>query len=90
MQQPIRFKYFLDDVLNNEQPLPLTNVKSYFVGLVLKDCDFNIVQVENRMRQLYPSRGTNISKVMKPYRVMLSQIQQNCNNRKADLLHLLA
>lgn len=81
---------FLDDVLNNEQPLPITNAKSYFVGLALKDCDFDIVQVENRMRQLYPSKGTNISKVMKPYRTMLSQIQQSSNNRKADLLHLLA
>ena len=81
---------FMDDVLNDEQPLQVSNAKSYFVGLVLKDCDFDIVQVENRMRQLYPSKGTNISKVMKPYRTMLSQIQQNCNNRKADLLHLLA
>ena len=81
---------FLDDVLSNEQPLPMTTAKSYFVGLVLRDCNFDIAQVENKMRQLYPSKGTNISKVMKPYRTMLSQIQQSCNNRKADLLHLLA
>lgn len=81
---------FLDDVLSNEQSLEITNAKSYFVGLVLKDCNFDIAQVESKMRQLYPSKGTNISKVMKPYRTMLSQIQQNCNNRKADLLHLLA
>ena len=77
---------FLDDVLSNEQSLEITNAKSYFVGLVLKDCNFDIAQVESKMRQLYPSKGTNISKVMKPYRTMLSQIQQNCNNRKADLL----
>lgn len=81
---------FMNDVLSDEQPLPMTNAKSYFVGLVLKDCNFDIAQVENRMRQLYPSRGTNLSKVLKPYRAMLSQIQQSSNNRKADLLHLLA
>ena len=81
---------FMDDVLNDEQPLQVSNAKSYFVGLVLKDCNFDIVQVENRMRQLYPSRGTNLSKVLQPYRAMLSQIQQSSNNRKADLLHLLA
>lgn len=81
---------FMNDVLSDEQPLPMTNAKSYFVGLVLRDCNFDIVQIENRMRQLYPSKGTNISKVMKPYRTMLSQIQQCCTNRKADLLHLLA
>lgn len=81
---------FMNDVLSDEQPLPMTNAKSYFVGLVIRDCNFDIAQVESRMRQLYPSKGTNISKVMKPYRTMLSQIQQSCNNRKADLLHLLA
>ncbi|WP_300735919.1 hypothetical protein [uncultured Alistipes sp.] len=81
---------FMDDVLNDEQPLQVSNAKSYFVGLVLQDCNFDIAQVENRIRQLYPSKGTNISKVMKPYRTMLSQIQQSSNSRKAELLHLLA
>lgn len=81
---------FMNDVLSDEQPLPMTNAKSYFVGLVLRDCNFDIVQVENRMRQLYPSKGTNISKVMKPYRTMLSQLRQENAGFRTRLLEQLA
>lgn len=84
---PIRS--FMNEVLVNGQSLSVAGAKSYFIGLVLKDCNFDIAQVETKMRQLYPSKGTNISKVMKPYRTMLSQIQQGGNNMKSELLDLL-
>lgn len=85
---PIRS--FMDEVLADGQCAQITGAKSYFTWLVLKDCNFNIVQVENKIRQIYPSKGTNISKVMKPYRMMLAQLQQGEHNKKSELLDLLA
>lgn len=41
--------------------------KSYQRYLVLKDCGFDLAQVEAKVRSLY-KRGTKISDVMKPYR----------------------
>lgn len=85
---PIRS--FMDEVLAaDEQCTQITRAKSYFTWLVLKDCHFDIVQVENKIRQIYPSKGTNISKVMKPYRMMLAQLQQGEHNKKSELLDLL-
>ncbi len=82
---------FMDEVLvADEQCVQFTKPKSYFTWLVLKDCNFDIVQVENRIRQLYSSKGTNKSKVMKPYRTMLAQYQQKKYNKKSELLDLLA
>lgn len=85
---PIRS--FMDEVLADGQCAQITGAKSYFTWLVLKDCNFDIVQVENKIRQIYPSKGTNISKVMKPYRMMLAQLQQGEHNKKSELLDLLA
>ncbi len=85
---PIRS--FMDEVLADGQCAQITGAKSYFTWLVLKDCNFDIVQVENKIRQIYPSKGTNISKVMKPYRIMLAQLQQGEHNKKSELLDLLA
>lgn len=85
---PIRS--FMDEVLADGQCAQVTGAKSYFTWLVLKDCNFDIGQVENRMRQLYPSKGTNRSKVMKPYRTMLAQCRQDGHDKKSELLGLLA
>lgn len=41
--------------------------KSYQRYLVLKDCNFDLAQVEAKVRSLY-KRGTKISDAMKPYR----------------------
>lgn len=41
--------------------------KSYQRYLVLKDCGFDLAQVEAKVRSLY-KRGTKISDVIKPYR----------------------
>ncbi|MBQ2248111.1 MAG: hypothetical protein II323_05055 [Tidjanibacter sp.] len=47
---------------------------AYLIPLVLKDCNYDLAQVEAKMRSIY-SKGTNISKIMKPYREALFSIQ---------------
>ena len=82
---------FMAEVLSKEQTLPVTSkVKSYFVKLVLKDCNFDLAQVESKMRQLYSSHGTNLSKVMKPYRAMLSEMRCDHNCDRDALIGQLA
>ena len=82
---------FMDEVLAaDEQCVQITEPKKYFTWLLLKDCNFDIMKVENKIRQLYPSKGTNKSKVMKPYRMMLAQRQQGEYIKKSELLDLLA
>ena len=66
---------FLDDVVG--PPLvsaSFTDKKAYLHMLVLKDCDFDLEKVEAKMRDLYPSRGTNFKKVMEPYKMMMEQM----------------
>ena len=71
--EPIRA--FLKDIVGEvPKPQPLSNRKTYFTMLVLKDCDYDLEKVEAKMRELYPSRGTSISKLMEPYRAMAEQI----------------
>ena len=73
--EPIRT--FLEDIVRKEpEPQPLSNRKTYFTMLVLKDCDYDLEKVEAKMRELYPSRGTSISKLMEPYRAMAEKIDK--------------
>ena len=66
---------FLDEVIDNETqaPVGMTDKKAYFTELVLRDCDFDLEKVEAKMRQLYTSKGTSITNIMKPYRKMMEQ-----------------
>ena len=65
---------FLDEVVEPREAIPMTDKKSYLTMLVLKDCDYDLEKVEAKMRQLYPSKGTSISKVMEPYKTMMEQM----------------
>lgn len=66
---------FLDEVVEEVQTsVPTTDKKTYLTMLVLKDCDFDLEKVEAKMRQFYPSRGTNINAVMQPYRQAMEQL----------------
>ena len=79
---------FLDDVVaDSNYTISLTDKQSYFTALVLRDCDYDIHKVETKMRQLY-SRGTNMSKVMKPYREALAK-KNEYKFTKSDLLQML-
>lgn len=79
---------FLDDVVaDTDSVIPLTDKQSYITALVLQDCNNDLAEVEEKMRQLY-SKGTNISKIMKPYREALAKKSES-KFTKADLLQML-
>ena len=65
---------FLDDVVEPRAAIPMTDKKSYLTMLVLKDCDYDLEKVEAKMRILYPSKGTSISRVMEPYKAMMERM----------------
>jgi len=65
---------FLDEVVEPQDAVAMTDKKSYMTMLVLKDCDFDLEKVEAKMRAFYKSKGTSISKVMEPYKAMMEQM----------------
>ena len=74
---PIR--EFVEKVIEpTSNPVTLKDKKAYVTELVLKDCDYDLEKVEAKMRELYPTRGTNFKKVMEPYRSMMNQ--RTCGN----------
>ena len=86
-KNPIRD--FLDDVVaESDYTIPLTDKQSYITALVLKDCDYDIHKVEVKMRQLY-AKGTNLTKVMRPYREALNNINKH-QFSKQNLLQMLS
>lgn len=66
---------FLDNVVEPQAAVPMTDKKSYVTMLVLKDCDFDLEKVEAKMREFSRSRGTSIRDMMKPYKAMMEQIE---------------
>ncbi len=61
-------KEFIEEAVRDEAGhKECSDWKSYQRYLVLKDCNFDLGQVEAKVRSLY-KRGTKISDVMKPYR----------------------
>lgn len=68
---------FLADVVEPRDTIPMTDRKTYMTMLVLKDCDFDLEKVEAKMRDLYPSKGTSISRVMEPYKALMEQLSSN-------------
>lgn len=74
---------FLEDVIEVEVlSSTMTDRKTYVTMLILKDCDYDLEKVEAKMRQLYPSRGSNISTIMQPYRQMMEQLN---SSKESDL-----
>ena len=87
---PIR--EFVEKVIEpTSNPVTLKDKKAYVTELVLKDCDYDLEKVEAKMRELYPTRGTNIKKVMEPYRLMMNQMTSgNADEFYTTLLEQLA
>ena len=65
---------FLDEVVEPQDTVAMTDRKSYVTMLVLKDCDYDLEKVEAKMRSLYKSKGTSISRVMEPYKKMMEHM----------------
>ena len=78
---------FIDDIVTDGNSIPLTDKQTYMTALVLRDCNYDLAVVEEKMRQIY-SKGTNISKVMKPYKEALTQ-KSKSKFTKTDLLQML-
>ena len=78
---------FIDEIITDGDCAPLTNKQTYMTALVLQDCHNDLAEVEAKMRQLY-SKGTNLSKIMKPYRDALAKKNES-KFTKADLLQML-
>ena len=72
------------DNLNGTEP---TDRTAYITELVLRDCGYDLAAVEAKMRTFY-AKGTNLSKVMKPYREALAKTNTQGFN-KDDLLQML-
>ena len=65
---------FLDEVIEpSPESITLTDKKTFFTKLVLEKYDYDLEKIEAIMRNLYPSRGTNIKKIMEPYRLLVEQ-----------------
>ena len=78
---------FIDEIVTDGDCAPLTNKQTYMTALVLQDCHNDLAEVEAKMRQIY-STGTNISKIMKPYRDALAK-KNKSKFTKTDLLQML-
>lgn len=85
-------KDFMEKVITPEkEPIKMTSKKEYFTMLVLKDCDYDLERVEAKMRELHSSRGTNVTKVMEPYRAMMARLHiEDGMSYPHELLDLLA
>lgn len=78
---------FVDDIVTERDGIPLTDKQTYMTALVLRDCHDDLAEVEEKMRQIY-SKGTNISKIMKPYKEALAK-KNKSKFTKQDLLQML-
>ena len=78
---------FIDDIVTDGDSSPLTDKQTYMTALVLRDCNYDLAEVEEKMRQIY-SNGTNISKIMKPYKEALAK-KNKSQFTKTDLLQML-
>lgn len=70
------------------EPVQYNDRKSYFISLVLKDCDYDLAEVEAKMRELY-KHGTKFAEVMKPYRVALDAMNQSDDDTYSSLIDKL-
>ena len=70
-------KEFIEEAVRHDTEYKdCSDWKSYQRYLVLKDCNFDLGQVEAKVRSLY-KRGTKISEVMKPYREAYEKLGSN-------------
>ncbi len=80
---------FIDEVVADRPngKIIQTDKAAYITELVLRDCNYDLAAVETKMRTFY-SKGTNLSKVMRPYREALAKANAQGFN-KDNLLQML-
>jgi hypothetical protein len=67
-------------LIKDEGFVEVSDWKSYQMKLVLEDCNYDLQMVEAKLRQFY-AKGNNFSKIMKPYRELLSSSQSSMIRR---------
>lgn len=72
---------FMNELLIKEDDsVEVSDWKSYQMKLVLEDCNYDLQMVEAKLRQYY-AKGNNFSKILKPYRELLSYSQSSMIRR---------
>ena len=72
---------FMNELLIKEDDsVEVSDWKSYQMKLVLEDCNYDLQMVEAKLRQYY-AKGNNFSKILKPYRELLSSSQSSMIRR---------
>lgn len=80
---------FVNDILADDMPSSITSIQDYKIQLVLQDCHYDMEEVEAKLRQYY-ARGTNMSKILAPYRAALSNREaEDKGNMKQAILGLI-
>jgi len=59
-----------------ENTYHISSIKDYYCELTLKDCNYNMGEVEAKIRSLV-SKNTSIKRMMEPYRELYQRIQNN-------------
>lgn len=78
----------IDEAIKYESPLIRTlTVRDYERELLLKDCDFDLVRVEAKLRSL-SSKNTSIKRLMQPYKDLYKRINL-INNPTFDIRSLV-
>ena len=78
-----------DNQPESHPPYPqYSNIKEYHMFLTLQHCNWNIPQLENKIRSLY-SPKTHIKKIIAPYREYYRQILANQQEHLVDIRQLV-
>lgn len=77
---------FLEDVIADEPEKCLSQDgwKDYLRSLVLENCGYDLGRVEAKVRQYKSSKTTSISKIMVPYRELLSRLKNDTPSISKD------
>ena len=80
---------FVDEILASETAINPTTKQEYFIQLVLRDCHFDMEEVEAKLRPLY-ARGNNMSKILAPYRSALNKIDRDSGlNMRSEIMNMI-
>ena len=61
-----------------------TSMKAYMYSLVIKDCNEDMAQVEDKVRSILPKRGTSIKRAVQPIRA-LYDILKSCGDNNGGV-----
>jgi hypothetical protein len=80
----------LNKALKSNKPYTMksTKLKDYEKELLIKECDYDLVKVEAKIRNLI-AKNTSINRIMQPYKELYQNLISDNNNEKIDFEELL-